>query len=127
MLARAGCTADVVGDGAQAVALLEVAALDYDLVLMDLRMPVMDGFEATRIAKEKLLLKAPVVAVTAESGFSTREKCVECGFDDVASKALKLNDLVSLLEKHLGAGAAKAPSTTETRLPQLAALCIGCE
>ncbi|KAJ1456806.1 CheY-like superfamily, partial [Pelagophyceae sp. CCMP2097] len=71
----------------------------YDLVLMDLRMPVMDGFEATRIAKTKLLVQAPVVAVTAESGFSTREKCAECGFDDVTTKPLKLHDLVQLLEK----------------------------
>ncbi|KAJ1462234.1 hypothetical protein M885DRAFT_476303 [Pelagophyceae sp. CCMP2097] len=101
MLARAGCTSDVVGDGARAVAALGAAAGDYDLVLMDLRMPVMDGFEATRIAKQNLGVAIPIVAVTAESSFETQERCVDVGFDDFSPKPIKLQALLKLLEKHL--------------------------
>ncbi|KAJ1451324.1 CheY-like superfamily, partial [Pelagophyceae sp. CCMP2097] len=71
----------------------------YDLVLMDLRMPVMDGFEATRIAKQKLLIRIPIVAVTAESGFETQERCVRVGFDDFATKPIRLPTLLELLTK----------------------------
>ncbi|KAJ1449289.1 hypothetical protein M885DRAFT_100335 [Pelagophyceae sp. CCMP2097] len=116
MLKRAGCTSRVVGDGAQAVAVLEASASDYDLVLMDLRMPVMDGFEATRIAKQRLGVSLPIVAVTAETGFSMRDECSSCGFDDVRPKPLKLPALLALLEEHLGAAAARA---TAPRPPTL--------
>ncbi|KAJ1458118.1 hypothetical protein M885DRAFT_514217, partial [Pelagophyceae sp. CCMP2097] len=101
MLSRAGCTSRVVGDGAQGVAALEAGASDYDLVLMDLRMPVMDGFEATRIAKQRLGVSLPIVGVTAESGFDTRELCEESGFDGVTPKPVKLATIVELLQKHL--------------------------
>ncbi|KAJ1453296.1 receiver domain of response regulator from bacterial two component system, partial [Pelagophyceae sp. CCMP2097] len=101
MLSRAGCTSHVVGDGAQAVAALEASASDYDLVMMDLRMPVMDGFEATRISKQRLGVSLPIVAMTAESGFETRALCEESGFDDVSTKPVKLATIVQLLEKHV--------------------------
>ena len=74
----------------------------YSLVLMDLRMPVMDGFEATSIIKSKLGLTIPVVALTAEEAVDTRDKCTATGFDDFAAKPLKHDALVALLEKHTG-------------------------
>jgi len=110
MLARAGCTSHVVVDGALALVALGAHASQYDLVLMDLRMPVMDGFEATRIAKQKLLIRTPIVAVTAESGFETQERCVRVGFDDFATKPIRLPTLLELLTKHLDSQVSTAKS-----------------
>jgi len=73
----------------------------YSMILMDLRMPVMDGFEATRIIKETYFLET-VVALTADDSFDVREKCEAIGFDDFATKPLGWEELASLLEKHTG-------------------------
>ncbi len=67
-----------------------------------LRMPVMDGFEATKIIKEQLKLDVPVIALTADAGFDTRERCSAIGFNDFAMKPLQFSQLASLLQKHLG-------------------------
>jgi len=107
MLARAGCTSEIACDGRRAVSALENPN-SFDLVLMDLRMPGMDGFEATKIAKRRLRVTVPIVAVTAESSFETREKCEDVGFDDFAPKPIKLQSLLRLLERHLASIAAPA-------------------
>lgn len=103
MLKKVGCSCDHAQDGAEAVEMLKNAEVGlYSFVLMDLRMPVMDGFEATTILKSKLKLTLPIVALTAEGGAATRERCVEVGFDDFAAKPLKHDALVALLAKHTG-------------------------
>ena len=103
LLQKLGCSADHAEDGQQALDMLEKAEPGlYSLVLMDLRMPVMDGFEATSIIKSKLGLTIPVVALTAEEAVDTRDKCTATGFDDFAAKPLKHDALVALLEKHTG-------------------------
>ncbi|KAJ1456807.1 hypothetical protein M885DRAFT_516864 [Pelagophyceae sp. CCMP2097] len=116
MLSRAKCTYSVVGDGAQAVSELKASPV-YDLVLMDLRMPVMDGFEAARIAKRDLCVSMPVVAVTAETGFSMHQRCSECGFDGLWQKPLKYNALLEILAKHVGANGLEGGMEKHSTMP----------
>lgn len=81
-------------------ALDEVNLNRYDVILMDVQMPVMDGLEATR--KIRLLhedRQPKIIAMTANAMQGDREICIEAGMDDYISKPVKLEDLVGLLEK----------------------------
>ncbi|HMS60994.1 MAG TPA: response regulator, partial [Solirubrobacteraceae bacterium] len=85
-LERLGIAADVVGNGREAIA--AVAGHDYPLILMDLRMPELDGFDATRAirASEDGRRRVPIVAVTANAARADREACLEAGMDDHLAK-----------------------------------------
>jgi len=103
LLANLGCSSDIAEDGQQALDKLNAAEPGlYSLILMDLRMPVMDGFEATDVIKNTLKLPIPVVALTADDTQDARDKCDKIGFDDFASKPLSKQGLEALLEKHAG-------------------------
>ncbi len=71
-----------------------------DLVLMDLQMPEMNGYEATQILKGKYP-KLPVVAQTAFAMSDDREKALDAGCDDYLAKPIKSKDLLSIAEKYL--------------------------
>ena len=66
---------------------------------MDLRMPVMDGFEATKIIKGSNASNIPVVALTGETSKENRNRCDEIGFNDYKTKPLKRPQLKELLNK----------------------------
>ena len=70
------------------------------MAFMDLRMPVMDGFEATRIAQQHMDLRIPIVVLTAELG--QQEKCRDIGFDDCTSKPIDFNAVCKLLQTFVG-------------------------
>jgi CheY-like chemotaxis protein len=74
----------------------------FNLILMDLRMPVMDGFEATKIIKEELKLTIPVVVLTGETCGEMKKRCAEIGFDEFRQKPMKLNDLINVVKEHTG-------------------------
>jgi CheY-like chemotaxis protein/signal transduction histidine kinase len=74
----------------------------FNLILMDLRMPVMDGFEATKIIKEELKLTIPVVALTGETSEDVKNRCAEIGFDEFKQKPMKTNELISVVKDHTG-------------------------
>ena len=79
---------------------LEKLELDpqIDLVLMDIMMPEMDGYEATRqIRKQKRFANLPIIAVTAKAMKDDQEKCIEAGMDDYVSKPVDLEKLLSLM------------------------------
>ncbi len=101
LLKNIGYTADVVGDGLKAVQALELG--EYDLVLMDCMMPVMNGYEATTTIRDHSSLvrnhQVPIIAVTANALEGDREKCLECGMDDYLAKPLNKSALAEMLEK----------------------------
>jgi CheY-like chemotaxis protein len=76
----------------------------FDMVLMDLRMPVMDGLEATKLIKGQLNMKyLPVVALTGEMSADIRKECDEIGFEDFFQKPLKKDHLEALVSRYKSA------------------------
>ena len=99
MLKRLGYRADVVADGKEVIQALE--RQDYDLVLMDIKMPEMDGITATQVIRKLLPENGPkIVAITAFALEGDREKCLEAGMDDYISKPVQLKELAAILEKY---------------------------
>jgi len=84
-------------NGKEAISLLEEHA-DVDMVLMDLMMPEMDGFETiAQIRKSGSHSKLPVIALTAKAMKGDREKCLQAGFSDYIAKPVNIEQLVSLM------------------------------
>jgi PAS domain S-box-containing protein len=108
LLAKFGLRADVVGDGAEAVQSL--ARIPYDLVLMDMQMPVMDGIEATRTIRDPnsavLNRQVPIVAMTANASPAARQLCLDAGMDAYVAKPVSADALMRAIEAGLSAGAA---------------------
>ncbi len=105
-LKKFGCQIDVAANGLEAVELLKKRS--FDLVLMDCQMPVMDGYEAAkqiRILEKKELMaykeKIPIIAMTANSMKSDRDRCMLAGMDDYTSKPIKIEALGEILGKWL--------------------------
>ncbi|MFW6114191.1 MAG: PAS domain S-box protein [bacterium] len=73
----------------------------YDLILMDIRMPVMDGYDATRCLRENGWT-GPIVAVTANAMRGDREKCLQAGCDDFLPKPIEQEGFLGILERYLG-------------------------
>jgi CheY-like chemotaxis protein len=99
LLAQLGYRADVAGNGLEAVAALE--RQQYDLVLMDVQMPEMDGLEAARAICQRWPRSARprLIAVTANAMQGDRELCLEAGMDDYISKPIRVNELVAALDQ----------------------------
>jgi CheY-like chemotaxis protein/HPt (histidine-containing phosphotransfer) domain-containing protein len=98
-LERMGYRADVAANGIEALDALERQS--YDVVLMDMQMPEMDGLEATRrICKRWLPTRRPrIIAMTANAMRGDREQCLDAGMDDYISKPVRIEDLVAALER----------------------------
>ncbi len=100
MLAKLGFRADVAADGKEVLAALERQR--YDIVLMDVQMPEMDGLEATRRLRERWPQgehRPWVIALTANAMQGDRELCVAAGMDDYMSKPIKAAELTAALER----------------------------
>ncbi|MES2616354.1 MAG: PAS domain-containing protein [Bacteroidota bacterium] len=69
----------------------------FDIILMDLQMPEIDGYQATEIIRNELKLKTPIIAMTAHSLVGEKEKCIAVGMDDFISKPFKQEDLYEVL------------------------------
>jgi two-component system sensor histidine kinase/response regulator len=94
-----GAVVDTVDDGAQAVA--AVAAGSYDLVLMDLQMPVMDGYTAARIIRESRPA-LPVIALTAHAMIEEKARVLAAGMNDIVTKPILPEALYAVLARFLG-------------------------
>ncbi len=100
MLEKIGLESTLAGDGQEALDRLEQG--NYDVVLMDCQMPVMDGFEATRqIRKQDSLQQLPVIAMTANVMEGDREKCLEAGMNDYIGKPVVEANLKKTLARWL--------------------------
>ncbi len=113
MLKKMGLVADAVANGHEAIKALET--LPYDLVLMDVQMPEMDGLEATE--KIRILTSAvssphiPIIAMTANAMQGDKEKCLAVGMDDYISKPVNPKVLAEKIEQWL-------PQELNSRIPQ---------
>ncbi len=107
-LGQAGFWVTVVANGVEAVQ--EVMKSDFDVVLMDINMPVLDGFKATESIREHPeKLKLPIIAMTAHAIAGYREKCIEHGMNDYVTKPFHAIELFSTLVKWVEPGERELP------------------
>ncbi len=97
MLKRLGYPAKAVSNGKEALHALE--SEHFDVVLMDVRMPEMDGLDATRIIRQRWDGKLKVIAITAYALKGDRERCLAAGMDEYISKPVKMEELAEMLSK----------------------------
>ncbi len=106
LLEEAGCTVDVASDGAEAVEKVrDSARAPYDLVLMDIQMPVMNGLEATRAIRamdDPKLARLPIVAMTADAFEEDRQRVLSAGMDAHLGKPVDTEKLFDTLRGVLG-------------------------
>lgn len=109
MLKKLGLRADAVAHGAEALNALEMT--HYDLVIMDVKMPIMDGLEATRqIRAHATPMRSsqdiPIIAITAHAMHLDREKCLQAGMNDYLAKPITLHSLIEVLDHYLSPASA---------------------
>ncbi len=122
ILQRQGHTVEVVETGN--AALDKLAEEKFDVVLMDVRMPDMDGIEATRIIRARERLTGghvPIVALTANAMQGDRQRCLEAGMDGYMTKPMQAPQLTAAIAQALTPGSPEAPSAAESA-PGLEAL-----
>jgi len=101
MLELQGARITLASDGQQAINRLREQPEGFDAVLMDVQMPVMDGFTATRLIRSELGLKLPILAMSAGVTHNERDDCIASGMDDFIAKPIELETLLKKLGQHL--------------------------
>ena len=99
ILTKAGYLLEVAENGNEAVEKYTTNPADFDLIIMDVQMPEMDGLEATRVIRDKGFDTIPIIAMTAHAMIGDREKCLEAGMNDYISKPIKREIIFEILEK----------------------------
>ncbi|WP_316753828.1 response regulator [Pedobacter gandavensis] len=97
ILNRLGYKPDLVKNGEEAIEAVDKK--EYDMILMDMQMPVMDGLEATRLIRKKQLKQPVIIALTANTLKGDEQECLDAGMDDYIGKPIRLEDLMDKLEK----------------------------
>ena len=107
MLEKMGCHVDVAENGREALAQLKLSSPEserprYDIIFMDIQMPVLDGLKATSMirAQEGEGARVPIVAITAHAMKGDREKFLEAGMDAYLSKPIRREDLRTALKQY---------------------------
>lgn len=104
MLELMDCTVDIAENGKQALDM--VKKQHYDAILMDVQMPELDGYGATREIRQRETdgdKRSVILAITANAMVGDREKCLAAGMDDYLAKPIELDKLEGLLKKYLKA------------------------
>ncbi|CAA6807713.1 MAG: Integral membrane sensor hybrid histidine kinase, partial [uncultured Thiotrichaceae bacterium] len=100
LLSLHGAEVQLAGSGVEAIRKLQEQT--FDAVLMDVSMPVLDGYETTRqIRANKNIPACPVIALTAHVVSGERERCLSAGMDDYLSKPFEIEELVDVVLKHV--------------------------
>ncbi|MHB8762899.1 MAG: PAS domain S-box protein [Deferrisomatales bacterium] len=113
LVERAGWSIDVVEDGRAALAALS-GKHEYDLVLMDVQMPVLDGYEATKSLRElekrgNKARRTPVIGLTARALPGDRQRCLDAGMDDYLAKPMEPQALYDVVRRHVGDSRTREP------------------
>jgi CheY-like chemotaxis protein/HPt (histidine-containing phosphotransfer) domain-containing protein len=118
LLSKRGHAVATADDGLKALERLEQER--FDVVLMDIQMPEMDGFEATAAIRELERLgrpRTPIIAMTALAAAGIREKCLDSGMDDYVAKPIDVAKLMAALDRHTAGRASSAvPSGKDNTL-----------
>lgn len=101
MFIKAGLQLDMAENGKEAVEKYMANPERYQLVFMDIQMPVMDGRKAAKIIRSKGFTRVPIIAMTAESMKGDREKCLAAGMNDYISKPINREELFEMIRKWL--------------------------
>jgi signal transduction histidine kinase/DNA-binding response OmpR family regulator len=104
LLTEAGFAVDCALDGKEAVERVERSTENYDLILMDIQMPVMDGYEASRQIRkleDKSKASIPILALTANAFEEDRKAALEAGMNGHLTKPIRINDLYNAIKKYL--------------------------
>jgi two-component system sensor histidine kinase/response regulator len=100
ILQQLGFQVDIANNGLEAIEALEQA--EYELVFMDVQMPVMDGYEATRrIRMNPLWSQLPIIAITAHTLSTDREKSLQAGMNDQVNKPIDTDELIAVIRKYV--------------------------
>jgi CheY-like chemotaxis protein/HPt (histidine-containing phosphotransfer) domain-containing protein len=108
MLNKYGHQVDVASNGREAVELCRRDENEYDVILMDVQMPEMDGLQAARLLRTETPQsgrRAPIIAMTAQAMKGDRERCMAAGMDDYVSKPIRPRELFAAIRRTLGAQA----------------------
>ena len=110
VLRKQAYTIDVAGDGREAMAKLERSPHGYELILMDVQMPVLDGLETTRLIRGDPRWDAlPIIAMTAHAMNGDRERCLQAGMNGYVSKPVQHSHLIATIEHHLNTAVPEPP------------------
>jgi two-component system sensor histidine kinase/response regulator len=99
LLEKAGYLVRAAKNGEEAIEIFTAEPGKYDLILMDIQMPNLDGREATKIIREKGFKDIPIIAMTAEAMKGDREKCIEAGMNDYIRKPIKRDVVFKMITK----------------------------
>lgn len=118
-LQRLGAKVTVANNGAEGVELIKRS--DFSLVLMDVQMPVMDGYEATRAIRELSSTKrsVPIVALTANAMPEDRQRCLEAGMNEFLTKPLQLDQLTPIVQQYCNHTATHDQEMSEAQVQTL--------
>jgi PAS domain S-box-containing protein len=125
LLKRMGLDVTIAADGNEAVK--KARSQDFDLIFMDIQMPEMDGYQATRSLREQGI-KTPIIALTAHAMKGDEQKCIEAGCDDYMSKPLDRRILVEKVSKYLllqNEALSENADSVKSQVDELAKLCSG--
>jgi PAS domain S-box-containing protein len=119
LIKKKGWTVEAVENGKQVLIALERG--EYDLILMDVQMPEMDGLEATQTIRKKETAESlgkhiPIIAMTAYVMKEDKERCIEVGMDDYVSKPIKADELYTAVANQMSSGAEQKPQFQESQV-----------
>lgn len=101
MLEQSGAAIRIADNGKIALDILRESPYAFDLVLMDVQMPVMDGFTTARAIRQELGLDLPILAMTAGVTETERAQCIDAGMNDFIPKPVDLDQMVATIRRHL--------------------------
>ena len=91
LLTRMGCIIEIANNGHEAV--LKATSNNFEIILMDIQMPIMDGLEAAEFLRTKMKVTTPIIAITAKVSKEDDEKCIAAGMNDFLTKPIELDIL----------------------------------